>query len=78
MRVWARRLGRFSEDRILTEPQGGSRSQRRCSDQWLLLRCVCELRKREKKISYLAFLDVSTAYNSVWREGLWCKMKIKV
>ena len=34
---------------------------------------MCELRKREKK-TYLAFLDVSKAYDSVWREGLWCKM----
>ena len=28
MRVMARRLGRFAEDRILTEPQGGFRSHR--------------------------------------------------
>ena len=36
---------------------------------------MCKLRKREKKASYLAFLDVSKAYDSVWREGLWCKMR---
>ena len=35
---------------------------------------VCELRKREKKTSYLT-LDVSKAYDSVWREGLWCTMR---
>ncbi len=35
---------------------------------------MCKLRKREKK-SYLAFLDVSKTYDSVWREGLWCKME---
>ena len=40
-----------------------------------MLRGVCELRKREKKTSYLAFLDVSKAYDSVWREVLWCKMR---
>ena len=28
------------------------------------------MRKREKKNSYLAFLDISKAYDSVWREGL--------
>ena len=33
MRVMARRLGRFTEDRILTEAQRGFRSHRRCSDQ---------------------------------------------
>ena len=42
MRVVARRLrlGRFAEDRILTEAQGGFRSHRRCSRQWLVLRGV--------------------------------------
>ena len=63
------RLGRFAEDRILTEAPVGSRDHKRCSDQWLVLMGVCELRKREKKTSYLAFLDVSKAYDSVW-----CKM----
>ena len=29
----------------------------------------------EKKTSYLAFLDISKVYDSVWRGGLWCKMK---
>ena len=33
------------------------------------------LRKMEKKTSYLAFLDISKVNDSVWREGLWCKMR---
>ena len=37
IRVMARRLGRFAEDKILTEAQGGFRSHRRCSDQWLVV-----------------------------------------
>ena len=56
MRVMARRFGRFAEDRILTEAQGGFRSHRRCSDSWLVLRGVCELRMREKKTSYLPWM----------------------
>ena len=32
------------------------------------------MRKREMNNSYLAFLDNSKAYGSVWREGLWHKM----
>ena len=75
MRVIARRLGRFTEDRILTEAQRGFKSHRRSSGQWLVLSGVCELRKREKKTSYLAFLDVSKEYDSMWRKGLWCKMR---
>ena len=63
VRVLARRLGRFAEHRILTEVQTGFRSGRRCSDQWLMLRGVCEVRKREKKNSYLVFMDISKAYD---------------
>ena len=32
-------------------------------------------RRREKKNSYLAFLDISKAYDSLWREELWHKMR---
>ena len=40
-----------------------------------MLRGVCEVRKREKKNSYLAFLDISKANDSVWRERLWHMMR---
>ena len=43
VRVLARRLGRFAEDKILTKPHGGFRSCSRSSDQWLVLRGVCEV-----------------------------------
>ena len=36
-----------------------------------------ELRKREKKTSYLTFLVLSKAYDSVWREGLWWCVKVE-
>ena len=36
-RVLVRRLERFAVDRILTEAQGGFRSGKRCSYQWLML-----------------------------------------
>ena len=74
MRVMARRLGRFAEDRILTETQGGFRSGRRYSGQWLVLRGVCELEEGEKDI-ILGLLGVSNAYDSMWQEGLWCKIR---
>ncbi len=73
-KVWTRiltaRLGSFAEEKILTEEQGGFRAKRRCADQILILRSVCELRKRKRKGTYLAFMDVSKAYDTVWREGL--------
>ena len=33
------------------------------------------VKEEKKKILYLAFLDVSNAYDSALREGLWCKMR---
>ena len=56
---------------ILIEAQGGFWSVRRYSDQWLVLRDICEVRKREKKNSNQTFLDIGKAYKSVWRERLW-------
>ena len=74
-RVICEQLGEFAEDMILTEEQGGFRENRGCSDQILALRSICEVRKEQKKSTYLAFLDVSKAYDTVWREGLWEKMR---
>ena len=34
----------------------------------------CELRKREKKTLYLLSL-ILQRHTTVWREGLWCKMR---
>ena len=76
-RLLSKRLSVYAEEEILTEAQGGFRAERRCADQILILRGVCELRRREKKGAYLAFLDVSKAYDTVWREGLWRKMKLR-
>ena len=78
-KVWTRvltgRLGEFAEESILTEAQGGFRAKRRCADQILILRGVCELRKRKKKGTWLGFMDVSKAYDTVWRDGLWEKLR---
>ena len=52
-KVWTRvltgRLGEFAEESILTEAQGGFRAKRRCADQVLILRGVCELRIERRK-----------------------------
>ena len=41
-----------------------------------MLRGLCELRKRKMKTSFLVFQVVGKAYDSVWRERLWCQMRI--
>ena len=52
------------------EVQGGFKSGRRYSDQWLVQRGICEVCKKEKKNSYLAYLDISKILDCVWRERL--------
>ena len=41
----------------------------------MILRGVCELRRKERKGTYMAFLDVSKVYDTVWREGSWRKIQ---
>ena len=64
MKLLSRRLGTFAEEEILTEAQEGFRSERRCADQILILRGMCELRKKEKE-TYMAFLDASEGYDTI-------------
>ena len=47
-RVLAGRLSKFSENHILTKGQGRFRPGRGCDDQVLVLRCVCDMRSRER------------------------------
>ena len=75
-RVLTRRLDEYAEERILTEAQSRFRMKRSCSDQILTLRGICELRRRKRRGTYMAFLDLSKAHDTVWREGLWKKMRM--
>ena len=68
MRVLARRLGRFAEDRTLTQAQGGFRSGRRCSDQRLVLRDVCEVR-RGRRIIHIWTSWILVRLMTVWERG---------
>ena len=65
-KMLSRRPSTFAEKEILSEAQGGFSSERRCADQILILRGVCELRRKGKKGTYMSFLDVSKAYDTVW------------
>ena len=72
-RVIERRIRTFAEDRgILTDCQFGFRSDRACRDSLLILTEV--VARRGRKNIYAGFLDISKAYPSVWRKGLWKKL----
>lgn len=55
---------------VLGESQGAFRKDRRLEDHIFSLQGICSLQKSAKKSVYLAFLDLSKAFDRVWREGL--------
>ena len=73
-RVLKERLCRAVDGVVLGEAQGGFRKNRQTVDHLFVVNGVCQLRRGEGKKTWLAFLDLRKAYNSVWREGLWEKM----
>jgi len=54
--------------------QGGFRSDHCCSDLiFALNECIAE-RKERKKNTWLCFIDVKKAYDTVWLPGLWKRL----
>lgn len=71
------------ETNIFGEGQGAFRKGRRCEDNLFALKGICSIRKSKKKKTYLAFLDVSKAFDTlnrsslflhIWDKGLQGKM----
>lgn len=66
------RLTDWSEaNRVLCDEQGGFRTRRGCADQLFVLKEVWSSRRERQLPTYAAFLDVKSAYDRVWRPGLW-------
>jgi hypothetical protein len=64
-KVIEKKIVSFLEDsNILGESQGAFRKNRRLEDH------IFTLQKKKEKNTYLAFLDLSKAFDRVWREGL--------
>jgi hypothetical protein len=64
---------------LFNEGQGAFRKNRRCEDNILSLKGICTIRKAKKQQTFLAFLDVSKAFDSlnrdvlfnhIWQKGL--------
>jgi hypothetical protein len=71
------RLSKWCEKKgVLVDEQAGFRVNRSTVDQIYALREVIQGRRREKrKDSYCCFLDIKKAYDTVFREGLWRRMR---
>jgi exonuclease III len=71
--LWAQRLAQRGE-RTLDEKQGGFRWGRSTVDQALTLYEVLRQRKKEKKDTFLCFVDFRKAFDTVWHNGLWKRL----
>jgi len=54
----------------LSDAQGGFRPDRRCADQQFVLREILSSRLEAKLPTFVAFIDIFKAYDTVWPEGL--------
>jgi hypothetical protein len=65
------------ENGILIDQQGGFRAERGCPEMVWTLDETIKWRKRRRMTTYMCFLDVRKAYDTVWFLGLWHRMKEK-
>ena len=69
------RLNEFLEESmILSENQAGFRKQYSCLDHIFSLYALIEILKMKKQKLFCCFIDFSSAFDSVWRVGLWHKL----
>ena len=65
----------YAEDRnLFGEYQGAFRKGRRCEDNIFSLKGLCALRKNKKQKKYLAFMDISKAFDTLDRNKLFLHM----
>ena len=69
------RLNKFLNDHdILEENQVGFRAGYSTCDHIFSLHALIEILKAKKQKLFCSFIDVSKAFDSVWRVGLWTKL----
>ena len=69
LETWAEELGIFHDE------QNGFRKARSCSDHLSSLVSIIETRKLQKRSTFCAFIDFSSAYDRISRDLLWVKLK---
>lgn len=70
-RIFATAISDFAERTdLLTETQGGFRTNHQCQDHIFTLKSITATRLSEGKKTFLAFLDFKKAFDTVWRDGL--------
>ncbi|MES9903304.1 MAG: reverse transcriptase family protein, partial [Sedimenticola sp.] len=73
--VLNQRINTFlNNNNILNENQAGFRSGYSTTDHILTLKFLLDKLRTNKKKMYCAFIDFSTAFDKIWRNGLWNKL----
>lgn len=73
--ILTHRLNKFAEDYdILCENQSGFRQSYSTLDNIFVLHCLFELFRCNRKKLFCAFIDFKSAFDKVWRNGLWMKL----
>ena len=65
----------LEKDEKTSDGQAGYRSDRSCVDHVYTLGKIIQGRKDAALTTYCFFLDVQKAYDTVWRNGLWKKLR---
>ena len=68
IRKWSERTD------ALSDLQGGFRGGRGTEDQMLILNEIAAHRREQGVSTFMTFVDVRKAYDTVWRTGLWFKL----
>ena len=63
-------MNHLESNKVLDENQGAFRRNRRLEDNVFTLQGLCSLSKQRIKCTYLAFLDMSKAFDRVWSDGV--------
>ena len=72
-----RLVGVIEGEKLLSDEQIGFRSNRGCIDHVLALSLLGEKRLKEKKDTFLCFIDLKKAYDSVDRNLLWKQLELR-
>ena len=64
----------YEEQETFGELQGAYRQGRRLEDHYFSLKGLCSLRKDRKEKTWLAFLDISKAFDTVNRNRMMCEL----
>jgi hypothetical protein len=77
LRVLEARIRKLVEDNnLLGELQCGFRNGRRCQDNLLVIDTVIKSFKKSNKSMFIAFLDITKAYDRIPRDVLWKKLRL--